>query len=484
MHGRETTHSSSPKRSGAEQMQVTSIGEFRTAPGTYLEWPVSLGAAEASSIPPSFNQSFHLAAALGGSDTDEPVSTVWIATAFDVDGPIDIDALTWAFERFIERHAALRTTFHAAEDGIRRCVHPATGATVGAPSATVTTDSAELSAHIRSRMNHLCRPSRRPSYSFAAVDRPNSSTILCGFDHAHVDAVSMTVAADEISTLYLARLASEDIELPLVGSFVEYCDEESTTPEVPVSDPRIEAWSQFVAGCGGSTPGFPFALGVPDGQLAPQATTIHPIAPAASVESFERRCRGLGAGMFSAITAAMAEASAKIGGPQSLPLLFPLHTRRDAEYTGAVGWFTTNAPMSVTVGTSFAETLASAHSSFRAALPLGTVPIPRVLHALGETFVRRRHDVFMISYIDYRALPGAGAPDRNAHHISNVTTADDAQFWISRTDAGLSLRARFPDTEQARAVIERFTEALIAVIAAESGVAQDSSELSLVGPSA
>lgn len=90
----------------------------------------------------------------------------------------------------------------------------------------------------------------------------------------------------------------------------------------------------------------------------------------------------------------------------------------------------------------------------------------------------------MISYIDYRGLPGAKAEDRNAHHISNVTTADDAQFWISRTADGLSLRSRFPDTVLAHAVVGSFVENLITVVRHTLVAARDSSELSLVGPSA
>lgn len=293
----------------------------------------------------------------------------------------------------------------------------------------------------------------------------------------------MAVAAEEISDLYRARCDYEAIELDAVGSFVDYCAAESETPVVEVTDPRIIAWSEFVSTCGGSTPGFPFDLGVTAGGSAPQATTIHPLATEDVTLAFEQHCRAHGAGMFAAVAAAMATASADIGGPADLPLLFPLHTRRAPEYARAVGWFTTNAPMTVNVGETFPDTLASAHASFRTALPLGTVPIPRVLEALGANFTRNRTDVFMVSYVDYRTLPGAEV-DRNAHHISNVTTADDAQFWVSRTHAGLSLRSRFPDTAQARAVIERFAAALAAVIAECPSPSADSSELSLAGPSA
>ncbi len=463
-------------------MQVTSITEFRAEPGTYLEFPVSLGRGSASEVRPSFNQSFHLASALNAAGPGP--TTVWIAAAFDVAGPVDIDALMWSFGKLIERHSALRTTFHTENEKICRRVHAFEEVLVSNPHAIRIANAAELSAHVRERMNLLCHPQQAPSYSFAAVNRLDRSTIVCGFDHAHVDAVSITVAIEELSSLYSSRTSGSPSKLGTVGSFVDYCALEGEAPTVPVSDPRVRAWADFFGNCGGTTPAFPFDLGVTQGVQAPQATTIHRVCAASATESFEYLCRSQGAGMFSGVAAAMAEASTKIGGPPALSFLFPLHTRREPQWSRALGWFTTNAPMVVTVGTDFSATLASAHSSFRAALPLGTVPIPRLLEAMGDSFARTRQDVFMISYIDYRTLPGASAAERNAHHISNVTSADDAQFWISRTADGLFLRSRFPDTALGHDVIEKFAQTLTTVLETTSAAVPDSCARSLVGPSA
>lgn len=464
-------------------MQVTSIADFHTAPGLYLEWPIVMGAGAASTVPPSFNQSFHLSSALEPA-VDSDTASVWIAVAFDVDGPIDIEALTSAFSAFVRRHPALRTSFAARDGVVGRRVYEPHEVDVAAPTSVTIDNSEALTEHLRAQLNVLCHPTRIPSYSFAAVSRTSRSTVVCGFDHAHVDAVSMTVAAEEISRLYAAHRLQDAAALPEVGSFVDFCAAEIAAPVVDLTDPRLQAWSNFFASCGNRTPEFPFALGVPSGSRAPQATTVHHLADAAEASAFEQTCRTLGAGSFASIAAAMAQASSDIGGPGTLPLLFPLHTRREARYEHAIGWFTTNAPMSIEVFETFADTLASAQSSFRDALELGTVPIPRVLEAVGDTLTRGRDDVFMISYVDYRRLPGADATGRNAHHISNVTTADDAQFWVSRTGDGLALRSRFPDTTQAHIVIERFVRALVSVVRAAASDPVDTSDLLLLGPSA
>lgn len=463
-------------------MKVTSIGGYRPEPGTYLEWAVELGDGSFSPVPPSFNQRFHLSSALSG--THSAASTVWIAAAFDVNGPIDVDALAWSFSRFVERHPALRTTFAAEGGVVVRRIHDASDVELGRPRVRTITDASAMGEHLRSRFAVLCHPSRSPSYAFAAVSRDRRSTVICAFDHAHADAVSMTVAVDELSRLYEARVSGRSIRFPPVGSFVDYCAAENDAATVPASDPRIAAWRKFVESCNGSTPAFPFDLGVATGVRASQATTVHPLMTAAETDTFERTCRQEAAGVFAGVSAAIAEASARIGGPAELPMLFPLHTRADDRFAHAVGWFTTNAPMTVTVGDDFASTLASAQRSFRAALPLSTVPIPRVLEALGAHFVRRRDDVFMVSYVDYRRLPGADSPHLDAHHISNETTADDAQFWVSRTADGLFLRARFPDTPEAHAVLHDFVTALTAVVQSVVAHAAELRKLSLVGPTA
>jgi len=45
---------------------------------------------------------------------------------------------------------------------------------------------------------------------------------------------------------------------------------------------------------------------------------------------------------------------------------------------------------------------------------------------------------------------------RNSTHISRATPVDDVQLWFARTDDGLALRTRFPDTPIGRGVIEEF----------------------------
>ena len=91
----------------------------------------------------------------------------------------------------------------------------------------------------------------------------------------------------------------------------------------------------------------------------------------------------------------------------------------------------------------------------RAALALGSVPLDQVLASLRRPLRRTRSDVFMVSWIDYRRLPAVPA---GTNHVSNATAADDVQLWLSRTDAGVALRARLPDHPRAVEVVTGLVE--------------------------
>ncbi len=444
-------------------MRVTSITEYHPAAGVVVEFTADVtGDAQRSPIPPSFNQRFHL------GDLGE-ARRVWIAGTFDVPGRIDVDALAWAFTRLIDRHDTLRSSFVQATDGLDRMLHRPGSVEIAASNRTEFDCPTELREHLRRILELRCDARRFPSYTCVAIDRPDVSTVVCAFDHSNVDALSIAVTVDEVRAWYDAYRrcpSSPNIELSPVGGFVDYCRIEATEPAVDRHDERMVRWSEFLVRCGGTTPSFPFDLGLADGETATQATLVAPILDADRTAEFERLCTRSGGGMFAGVVAAIGQACAAIGGPRQIPFLFPLHTRHEDRFRRALGWFTTNAPMTVDVGDVLVDTIAAAQREFRAALPLSTVPIPQVLASLGDTFTLSRNDVFMVSYIDYTRIEGhRGLEESNAHHVSNATVSDDAQFWVSRTTSGLALRARFPDTVLAHSVMTAFSGALVALLA-------------------
>ncbi|MFC6010651.1 condensation domain-containing protein [Nocardia lasii] len=420
-------------------MHVTTVDHYLPEPGTFMHWTVPTEpTGVASPIPPSFNQLVHLSGAESGS--------IWLAAAFDVPGALDRARLAAAYRALIARHGTLRSSFTATPSGPRRVLHPTPPHLEPQPDQPHTC-ATTLRETLRRHSDIACAPFAERSYLLAAIDRPHTATIVCAFDHAHVDAYSIAIVIEDLRQLYLG--VTPELLSP-TGSFVDFC---ATPVEFGPDDPRLAGWRAFFGDQGVTPPTFPLDLGLAPGQRAPQAVELRHLLSAEDTDSYESFCRTQQAGLFAGTLAALAHSVDAIGGGDRLRLLFPLHTRREPQWHHAVGWFTANAPVTVTVTPELADTIHAAQSAVRAAIDLGTVPLAETLHALGG--LRPHHaDIFMASYVDYRRLPGAAHHRAiNATHISNTGSADDVQLWLSRSDNGLALRARSPSTPTAHEVV-------------------------------
>jgi hypothetical protein len=463
-------------------VHVTSIDKYMLEPGVVTEWSVDPGVVTQSAVPPSYNQRFHLDTAR----THGIGRSVWMAAAFDLPGRLDKDALELSLVHFIRRHDTLQTGFDVTSDVLMRVDLDPALASVVASDPVLTSSPDELRDHLRRRFTEACDPLTFPAYLFATIERDDHYTVVSAFDHTLVDGYSLVIALGELRQIYqklLSNSVSRDITAAELteglgdpGSFLRYCELEAETPVTELGDPRVHEWARFYERCGGTAPSFPLDLGVEAGKPAPQGADVRPLLGTADAERFEEICFDSGGSLFTGTLTAMGLAVQSINGTSRMPLQFPLHIRQDPQWANALGWLTTSAPLTVEVTPDgdFQSSLAHTHASFRTALTLKGVTMAQVRESLGDAYRRTRTDVFMVSYIDYRRLPGTDDHDElNAHHISNVTVADDAQFWISRTGRGLALRSRFPETPTARRAITDFLERLreIMLNICENGVA-------------
>ncbi|MGN2639398.1 condensation domain-containing protein [Nocardia takedensis] len=429
-------------------MRVTTIDHLLPRPGTFVRFTAPSAAGELSPVPPSFNQSLHLAAA-----TNRP--STWLAAAFEIPGPVDLRALAAAYRALIARHGTLRSSFLPGDTGPLRLRHPLASALI-AEFVLKTETAVQTREVLRASLDAACAPFGHPSYLLGAIDRPDSATVVCGFDHAHVDGYSIALIIDDLRRLYAG--APPD-SLPEAGDFVDHCAEQAAM-RVEADDPRVRGWQDFFGIDGATPPPFPLDLGLAPGQTAPQAVVLRELLDTVGADRFETWCRALGAGVFAGCASAMGHAVRALTGRDRLSLLFPLHTRHHDRWRTAVGWFVNNAPLRVDSAATPDRTVRATGHATRTALALGTMPTGAVLAHLGG-LRPTRGDVFMTSYIDYRRLPGA-AHHREvaATHISASGHTDDAQFWFSRTTEGLALRVRHPDTPTARATMSRFCHEL------------------------
>ncbi|NKI44710.1 condensation domain-containing protein [Streptomyces physcomitrii] len=471
-------------------VRVALLDGYRPAPGRLVEFVRSAATRAAaeeaapSPVPPSFNQLFHLATA----DRDPEGPRHWLCCAFDLPGAVDLDALHRAFAFFTARHEGLRSGFRArrgpdgAPAGVDRFVLPAETYELAREDHGEPATPEELRELLRARLAARCHPLGEPPHLLSAIVRPGSATVFCGFDHGNTDGWSLALAVHELGASYAAFAAGRTPELPPAGSFVDYCAEEQAAlgarPPGP-EDPLLAGWADFFAGCGDTLPAFPLDLGVAPGSRAPQGSELRRLLGPEAAGTFEDRCRAHGGTFFTGALTAFALAARRLGAEGPMRLVSPLHTRHEDRWALAMGWFTTVAPLTLDVTAAEGAAAGSARTkeAFAAGRRLAGVPVAQVLPALGDRVRRARDDVFMVSYLDYRRLPGSeGHTAADAHQIVGATTADEAQFWFTRTHEGLFLRARYPGTDRAAAVVHRFTEAVRGILEQESG-AEDAAAL-------
>ncbi|MCX2732757.1 condensation domain-containing protein [Saccharopolyspora sp. NFXS83] len=476
-------------------MRVTTISAFDPPPGDVVEWtaePAPGHEFAPSDVPPSLNQSFHLSA-LGDDGTPPP----WLACTFELPGELDTDALEAAFGQWVRRHAGLLSRFTEQDGEFRRALLPADGVVLRRRESGAFTGSAAVREHLSRRFDEQCHPLRWPPFLLGAVRHEGGSTVFGAFDHSCVDAHSMAVAAHELQVLYFAAAAGTPPSLAEVGGFVDYCAQEHEAvaaedlaapgrpdtaewdapgpdglpvpPPLPSGEhPAVTYWRDFLRDCGGTTPSFPLELGVEPGRPVRQRSMTARLLDAETADAFDVTCRDGSGSAFTGVLAAAGLALRELGAGDRISLLIPLHTRHEPRWRHAVGWFTTNAPVTFNVVDGrFADTHTHAKVGFREALGTLGVPLPNILAAVADEYRPVRKDIFMMSYVDYRAMPvSLEFPESRPRHISSETDADDVQLWVSRTSDGLFLRTRHPGVAAAesavRAFHDRFSTALTA----------------------
>lgn len=431
-------------------MLVTTADLWEARPGTLLRWDIS-APAHGTPAELSLNQRNHLAGAMAGAPT------VWLAAAFDVDGPIEPVALSRTWRAFLARHGSLQLEVVAGAEGPQaRRHHPGT-LTWSVTTVGHTGTVEETRAALHAALDEQCGPFGYPAFLPAAISRPDRSTIVLGMDHLHCDAHSVAVAVEELADIYAAFAdRGEEPSLPAVGSFLEAVSQGSDGPaRVAPDDPLLRGWGDFLAGRGHQLPTFPLPLGLGPGERAAQATAVVPLADAGLMDRISARARNSGASTYAAVLAALATAISDLGGGERLDTMAPVSTRSAEHLTRSIGWYTTTVPL--TVPASLTDLgLAEAGDAVRHGVRLGSVPLDQVLGSLAEPLVQARSDVFVVSWVDYRHVPGGSAHlDRDAQHISASTLADDVQIWFSRTHSGLAVRIRYPDTEIASASVSQ-----------------------------
>ena len=443
-------------------MRLTSVAQMTLPTGRVRSLALRCGDLERR-LPISFDQRRHV-----GSG-DRPGS--WMGLSAELPAGLDgvpaassdelADAVAEAWLAVVRRHPTLTTVF-GREDGALR-LHE----TTIEGHAWVDHGHVEQAAAgrqlVRAIFDEACRPFERPSHRLVLIEPDDASArpvVVIGSDHAHVDMWSLLVVLRDL----LAALTEGPGALPpRAADFADHTAALEALPPAPAS--VRHRWWRLLHACGDVMPRFPLPLGDMSAPV-PERLVVRDVLDAEQAEALAAYARSHGARPATVAVSVMTQVTRDLAGAP-LRAVFPVHSRHDAGWHDAVGWFITNAVLD-----SDDPDLTACGRALAEALVLGSWPLADVLAPFGDMPVAP--GMFALSWLDLRRLPvKVDTLAARAQFVGAVIETDGVMAWFVLTDAGLHLRCRYPGTPEAEASVGRWLDGVIAELRAVAAQARD-----------
>ncbi|MFW0795994.1 condensation domain-containing protein [Gordonia sp. CPCC 205515] len=447
-------------------MKFIQIRDEPIEPGGLVEWmpyvPGGLGSWDADSRLTSYNHEQHLRSAFeyrlatrreGGRES-------WLGVSIEFDEPLSIPAIRTTLMQWIDRHEVLRSHVVIKGDGLHRLSTEPGTVKLKMGRIGWYTSPGPLVDQIAGAFDRATAPLHWPAYMFATVGREDSFTLLFAADHSLLDGYSLIMAQYELLVSYRAVRNHTEAELPPVGSYVDFgAAERRQTDQTGADHPAVASWASFLAAGHGGMPGFeigrreaetpPEALEAPapdpsDASAVAQDSLYGLLLDDEATNRFTAVCSAAGGTLTAGVLAAFAMIYHAQSGDSEFRCVLPRHTRDDARWLTALGWFVAVAPFCIDMSDSptFDQAVARATAELKRSRQGSSLPFLRV----AELLHTRAEPRFVISFIDTRYAPGAAEADAGRAKVlrSHSYAPHEVYFWINRTPGGMRLSARFP----------------------------------------
>ncbi|WP_267618111.1 condensation domain-containing protein [Gordonia bronchialis] len=439
-------------------MKFIQIRDEPIEPGGLVEWtpyvPGGLGAWIPDSRLTSHNHEQHLRSSFeyrvrtrreGGRES-------WLGLSIEFDEPLSIPAIRSVLTQWIDRHEVLRSHVVIKGRGLARLTTVPGTVKLKMGRIGWYNQPGPLVEQIAGAFDRATAPLRWPAYMFATVGRERSFTLLFAADHSLVDGYSLIMAQQELVTLYRAVRERRAVNLPDVGSYVDFSAQERQLADQSGADhPAVGTWRRFLQAGPGQMPAL----------LAEQATVAPPefdpdpatdepqeslwgmILDDPAANGFNAVCSEAGGTLTAGVLAAFAVVHHQLTGDAEFRCILPRHTRDETQWLTALGWFVAVAPFCIDMSDSptFDQTVVRSTAELKKGRQGAALPFLRIAELLGH----RGHPRFVISFIDTRYAPGAGAADAGRAKVirSHSYAPDEVYIWINRTPSGMRYSARF-----------------------------------------
>nr|WP_244239126.1 non-ribosomal peptide synthetase [Corallococcus carmarthensis] len=327
-----------------------------------------------------------------------------IPTALQLSGHLDVEALRRAFEALVQRHEALRTTFHPHQDQPIQTVHAPSGWVL--PLVDLSTRPEALRKDEARRLAD--EEARRP---FDLASGPllrstlvrladDSHLLLVTMHHIVSDGWSMGVLVREMVAFYEAfTTGSTPASAPLPVQYADFATWQRNWLQGEALDAQIDYWKQRLAGA-------PAALELPTDRPRPPvpsrrgATVDVRISPEVS-HALKTLAQREGATPFMTLLAAFQVLLSRYSAQDDISVGSPIAGRTQAETEGLIGFFINTLVLRAQLNprSTFRELLAQVRGTTFAAFEHQHLPFEKLVEAVQPTRDLSRSPLFQAMFV-------------------------------------------------------------------------------------
>ncbi|MBV9791263.1 MAG: SDR family NAD(P)-dependent oxidoreductase, partial [Chloroflexi bacterium] len=268
-----------------------------------------------------------------------PDSTAYnIVGASKIRSVIDLHALWRVFQRLVDRHPSLRTTFTAPSGTPIQVIHQRMDAFFQAEDASAWTES-ELNARLVEEAHRPFDLEAGPLFrAYLFTRAPEEHVLLLAVHHTIADFWSLVVLINEVGVLYPAEIAGTGAALaPLDVTYADYARWQAEMLRGAEGARLWSYWSQQLAG------DLPF-LNLPTDKPRPAVQTYRGasqtlVIDAALTQQLKAVCEDHRTTLYTALMAAWHALLHRYTGQPDILVGSPIAGRNWAEVAGVVGYF-------------------------------------------------------------------------------------------------------------------------------------------------
>ncbi|MBL0694525.1 amino acid adenylation domain-containing protein, partial [Comamonas sp. JC664] len=368
-----------------------------------------------------------------------------IPSALRLSGALELTALQHAVDALVQRHASLRTTFHAERGAPHQVIHSPRPLPLTVVDLSGAQDVARREAEA---VKHATDDFQRP-FDLAAGPllrvtvlklTASEHVLLVCMHHIVSDGWSMGVLVREVAALYEDFRAGQPARLPeLPVQYADYAVWQRAWMQGEALRRQLDWWKHRLAGA-------PHALELPTDTPRPavlghQGAFVPVHLSSALSEAVESLAQREGATPFMVLLAAFQAVLARHSGQEDVVVGSPIAGRRHAQTEGLIGFFINTLALRARLspGLTFRQLLAQVRDTTLGAYEHQDLPFERLVEELQPARDLGRSPLFQVLFALQNApdaelsLPGLTLSPLES---SRVVTKFEMELSLSRTEDG------------------------------------------------